>query len=47
MKPIKAVLLFIYCLAALTAVGTSFSHLWRTNKLLVQEKSQVAHLSAS
>ena len=33
MRPIKAVFLFIYCLAAITAVGTAVSHLWRISKL--------------
>jgi hypothetical protein len=33
MRPLKAGLFFLYCLAALTAVGTAVSHLWRTAKL--------------
>ena len=32
MRPLKASLLFVYCLAAIAAVGTAVSHLWTTAK---------------
>jgi hypothetical protein len=32
MRPLKASLLFVYCLAAIAAVGTAVSHLWTTTK---------------
>ena len=37
MRPLKAGLLFVYCLAAITAVGTAVSHLWRTSKIYREE----------
>lgn len=47
MKPLKAVLFFLYCIAALTAIGTSISHVWQTRVSLVQEEKQLAAVSPS
>ena len=42
MRPIKACFLFIYCLAALTAVGTAVSHLWRTAKIYRDDSARIS-----
>lgn len=42
MRPIKASFLVLYCLAALTAVGTAVSHLWRTAKEVRDEAGLIA-----
>jgi hypothetical protein len=42
MRPIKASFFFLYCLAALTAVGTTVSHLWRTAKVARSEAAKIA-----
>ncbi len=39
MSPLKAAFFFIYCLFGVAAVGTAFSHLWTTHRLLSEEKS--------
>jgi len=45
MRPMKACFLFLYCLAALTAVGTAVSHLWRTSKLYREDAARLTPLS--
>lgn len=47
MRPIKASLLFVYCLAALTVVGTAISHLWKTAKDYRNEASQLSPAAPS
>lgn len=42
MRPLKASLFFVYCLVAITAVGTAVSHLWNTSKLLSDETAAPA-----
>ncbi len=36
---------FLYCLLALTAVGTSISHAWHTHKALSREKKLLTSAS--
>ena len=47
MRPMKACFLFLYCLAALTAVGTAVSHLWRTSKLYRDDAVRMAPASSA
>jgi hypothetical protein len=42
MTPLKSVLFFLYCLAALTAIGTAASHAWKTRELMISESQQLA-----
>jgi hypothetical protein len=42
MRPLKASIFFVYCLAALTAIGTAVSHLWNTSKLLNESRANDA-----
>ncbi|MBV9080589.1 MAG: hypothetical protein JO102_05660 [Elusimicrobia bacterium] len=41
MRPLKASLFFIYCLAALAAVGTAVSHLWQTAAAVRLERARL------
>ncbi len=46
MRPMKASLLLVYCLAGAAAVGTLFSHFWQVNKLLLEEKTYAVRPAA-
>ena len=46
MRPIKAGFLFLYCLAALTTVGTAVSHLWKTAKAYRSEANHLTQTAA-
>ncbi len=37
MPPLKASLFIVYCLLAVALVGTAFSHVWRTSRLLAKD----------
>lgn len=47
MRPMKAGFLFLYCLAALTAVGTAVSHLWNTAKIYRAESARLTPAPAA
>lgn len=47
MRPLKASLFFVYCLAAVTAVGTAVSHLWTTSRQLQLESSRASSVAAA
>ena len=36
MRPMKASLFIVYCLLAVVLVGTAFSHVWRTSRLIAK-----------
>ena len=41
MRPIKTTLFIGYCMMAVVLVGSAFSHVWRANRLLNNEKTPV------
>jgi hypothetical protein len=42
MSPLKATFFVVFCLLSLAALGTAFSHFWKTDKMLVEETKQVS-----